>query len=351
MRYAVEGSPNVHTTIYRAGWRPAKKQAETPAPTPHVQSSAAAVTTSTISPEQAEQERRQRFSLIGTTLTKFKILDGLGHGCFGNVYKAEDTGLRDFVAIKELRLEDPESLREEARVLSRLRHEHIVGFRELFAHASAWYMVMDYVDGPSLEHMIRTRSLYEGGPKKAFWRMIKLAKQFAAGLSKAHTEGVIHQDVKPGNVLVANPGSSRISAKVSDFGLSRARPIISNQDTAYQYAQPGKGIMCVRYCSPEQQRGDDLTTKTDAWSWGLSCLEMFRGDAPWEIGVTAAKALDDFLKVGPIDTSIPRPMPTELVNLLRACFSPAPANRPGMEDIFDELTRLQGSEKGKQADR
>jgi len=158
---------------------------------------------------------------------QYEILGKIGAGGFGFVYKARDTHLDEVVAIKELRLEDPDALRAEAKVLSKLRHENVVGFRQLFPEGDRWYMVLDFVEGGSLGSWIDKGALYRGGHEEALVRIVSIAVQFAQGLSYAHKHEVVHQDVKPGNLLL----TPQEVAKVSDFGLARARPLATRSNS------------------------------------------------------------------------------------------------------------------------
>ncbi len=274
---------------------------------------------------------------------QYELLAEVGRGGFGAVYKARDVHLGQFVAVKELILEDPAPLKEEAKVLSELRHKNIVGFRQLFPDQQRWYMVMDYVEGGNLAKLISRSTLYEGGGDIALKRMLLIAQHAAEGLNCAHDRGIIHQDMKPANVMVDLKGV----AKVSDFGLAKARP----QGVGYVPAGGTQSIMVSAngmtpaYCSPEQANGQRLTSKTDTWSWGLSVVEMFAGEVTWRSGSAAREALQRCVATQAKRKDIP-PLPQQLTNLLERCFQDEPTARPDMDDIAASLVGIQGGGGG-----
>ena len=150
----------------------------------------------------------------------------------------------------------------------------------------------EFVDGGSLADWITSRRLYEGGPDRAMERILDIAIQFAWGLHYAHEQGLIHQDVKPGNVLVNTDGT----VKVTDFGLAKARALAGKTPmySAGQSILVTSGGMTPAYCSPEQANGKPLSRKTDIWSWAVSVLEMMTGEVTWTTGLAAPSALEDF---------------------------------------------------------
>ncbi len=209
----------------------------------------------------------------------------------------------------------------------------------------------EFVDGGSLREWIRSRRLYEGGRRESLLRILDIAIQFAWGLHYAHGHGVIHQDVKPANVMMQNG-----VPKVTDFGLVRARVAageITRPDPPYDMLVSWAG-MTPGYCSPEQARAavqlesgvpaeyrTKLTHRTDIWSWGVSVFEMFRGQPPCpEGGHTAADAFIEHLYKGPPDEAIPE-VPDGVSNLLQRCFQDNPDDRPAdMEEVARELIEV-----------
>jgi predicted Zn finger-like uncharacterized protein len=206
----------------------------------------------------------------------------------------------------------------------------------------------EYVEGGSLKDWIDNKKLYEGGKEKALERILDIAIQFAWGLHYAHeykdeqVKGLIHQDVKPANVMMTEDGA----AKVTDFGLARARAASGELPTGdlRKSIVVSSGGMTPAYCSPEQANKQPLSHKTDIWSWGLSVLEMFVGEVFWRAGQTAPEVLQSYLESGAEDGSIPK-IPGGLVELLRRCFQHNPDDRP--EDMQEIAARLKGIYKDK----
>lgn len=203
----------------------------------------------------------------------------------------------------------------------------------------------EYVDGGSLKDWIDSGLLYDGDDRKAILaRMLDIAIQFAQGLHFAHEQGLVHQDVKPHNVMMTQEGE----AKVVDFGLARARAasgtLSQNADPGRTISAPHGGGYTPAYCSPEQYEGKPLTRQADMWSWGLSILEMFAGGATWQPGdpstfpggMQAAEALAAFIKHNGETPDIP-PMPAGVADLLRHCFN-GEAERPAtMKEVAERL--------------
>ncbi len=198
----------------------------------------------------------------------------------------------------------------------------------------------EYVDGGSLKDWIDSRKLYEGGHEPILRRILDIAIQFAWGLHYAHENGLVHQDVKPANVLMTPDGIT----KVTDFGLAMARAVAGEQGLSVgQSGQTlvvrGAGLCTREYASPEQVAGDPLTRKTDIWSWGVSVLELFTGIMP-PYGPAAGEVLENYLQTGPEENDLP-PMPDPVVDLLRHCFQKNPEDRPeSMAHISEILQSL-----------
>ncbi|KJR43702.1 serine/threonine protein kinase [Candidatus Magnetoovum chiemensis] len=193
------------------------------------------------------------------------------------------------------------------------------------------HVFAEYIDGGSLQQWIT------GGKLSDIEKILDMAIQFANGLQYSHEQGLVHQDVKPANVMVTKEGI----AKVTDFGLSKASSVSPNetQDTPKKGVKTlvSSGGMTPAYCSPEQAMKKPLSIKTDIWSWGLSILEMFIGKVTWMIGTVAADILDGYLKYGSQIPSMPQ-MPKPLINLLRSCFELDENKRPlDMAEIINTL--------------
>ena len=197
-------------------------------------------------------------------------------------------------------------------------HPHIVSCYYVRRLGCIPRIFAEYVEGGTLADWIRTKQLYAGGKEKGLERVIDIAIQFAWGLQFAHENGLVHQDVKPGNVLLSPDGT----AKVSDFGLANARRASAESTTVAERAGqsilvPGSGFMTPAYASPEQLRGEHLSRKSDVWSWAVSLLEMLLGELTWTSGLAAPAVLEDS------DNTFDAP----LIVLLQSCFSTHPNSR------------------------
>ncbi|MGO9506546.1 MAG: protein kinase domain-containing protein [Mycobacterium sp.] len=207
----------------------------------------------------------------------------------------------------------------------------------------------EWVDGGSLGDAVESGRLYEGSPGESLARMLDMAIQFAWGLDYAHSRGLVHQDVKPANVML----TSDWTAKVTDFGLAKARAVAgeTTAGTRGMSVLAGYGGMTPAYCSPEQasaahasRTGDQpapLTRATDAWSWAISVWEMFTGEPPCQHGQAAAEAFTAFREDSRVnDPRIPA-LPDGVAELLTRCLDPNPTTRPRrMGELADELVRL-----------
>jgi len=215
-----------------------------------------------------------------------------------------EVGQRRFLAELQVWIDMPE-------------HPHVTACRFFRTIGSEVIIFADYVNGGSLKQWIDDGRLYAGGPQIGLTRIMDIAIQFAWGLQAMHNRGLVHQDVKPGNVLLTQDGV----AKVTDFGLSKARQAAHGTQTAQESQNifVSTGGMTPAYCSPEQAKGIGLSHKTDIWSWGLSVLEMFTGGVFWQSGQIGNQALESFLESGPDDDQIPV-MPKEMDKLLRRCL-------------------------------
>lgn len=173
-------------------------------------------------------------------------------------------------------------------------HPHIVSCYYVRRLGGIPRIFAEYVEGGTLAEWIRTKQLYQSGKEKGLERVIDVAIQFAWGLHYAHENGLVHQDVKPGNVLLSLDGT----AKVADFGLANARRASAESTTVAPHPGqsilvPGSGFMTPEYASPEQLRGEHLSRKTDIWSWAVSLLEMLLGELTWTSGIAAPAALEE----------------------------------------------------------
>ena len=291
-------------------------------------------------------------------LDLYRVEGVLGEGGMGRVYRVRHTGWNIDLAVKTplakyLTEEGKRNFTHEAETWVNLG---------LYPHAVSCYYVRDVdglprlfaecVEGGSLKDWIDNRRLYEGGAKAALEFMLDVAVQFAWGLHYAHEQGLVHQDVKPANVMMTPEGV----AKVTDFGLAQARAasgeVSQESDPTRSIVVAGAGAMTPAYCSPEQRAKEPLTRRTDVWSWGASVLEMFAGGVQWMSGPEVEEALNSYLEEWSEGArkeaeGVPK-MPVDVVTLLRWCFRRSPQQRPrDMRQVAEALGDIYRKETGK----
>jgi len=219
--------------------------------------------------------------MIGQTISHYRIVEKIGQGGMGVVYKAEDTTLRRQVAIKilpEVFASDPERLRrfgQEARSASALNHPNIITIFDIGKHGAMPYIVMEFVEGKTLRKILADGPL----PTK---KLLQVATQIAEGLAKSHSAGIVHRDLKPENLMVTSDGY----VKILDFGLSKLMPERSGFDSAMTTVTmtgTGQGVLLgtIPYMSPEQAAGKPVNYRSDQFALGSILYEMATGKLPF----------------------------------------------------------------------
>ncbi len=273
----------------------------------------------------------------------YEVRDVITSGGMGLVYRVRHRGWNLDLAVKSPRPEffrqerDKQNFEHEAETWVRLGlHPHTVSCHYVRRLAGIPRVFAEYVAGGSLADWVRSGKLYAGGPPRALERILDVAVQFAWGLHYAHEQGLVHRDVKPGNVLLTPDGV----AKVTDFGMAAMRPGAAEAPAAdvTRSIVVSSGGLTPAYCSPEQASRKPVSRKTDVWSWAVSVLEMFTGATTWLAGEVAGHALANYLDRGAENRHLPR-MPAPLAELLRACFRRDPEARPA--DMLEVVAVVQ----------
>ncbi len=270
-------------------------------------------------------------NLVGQKVGSFEIVKMIGRGGMGVVYLARDTKLERSVAIKSI----PADLagdstartrfRREAKLLALLNHPNIAVIYDIIEQDGAGYLILEYVPGETLAQRIA------GAPLKLEEALL-IGRQVAEAVSAAHKKGVVHRDLKPGNIKITPDGR----VKVLDFGLAKAS-VGGGKSGETDVTQPGRVIGTPAYMSPEQARGKDTDHRTDIWSFGCIMYQMLTGHLPFE-GETATDTLARIIEREPDWELLPQDTPTNIRVLLHRCLEKDPDRRLG--DIADAAIQI-----------
>ncbi|HEY6333159.1 MAG TPA: serine/threonine-protein kinase, partial [Blastocatellia bacterium] len=273
-------------------------------------------------------------SLAGRTLGNYEILSLIGKGGMGDVYLAEDSRLGRKVAIKILPLVfmtdwyRVHRFEQEAKAASALNHPNIITIHDIGISETGRFIVMEHVAGRTLRDL--------GSKSPGLQDLWEIAKQIGRALAVSHAAGIIHRDIKPENIMVRDDSL----VKVLDFGLARLSNTGSPEAASCDGRSRGTMVGTPRYMSPEQARGESLTSATDIFSLGIVLFEAATGLHPFDGGTVRATLHSIITDAAPRATAICPSLPPDFENLLLGMLEKSPALRPSGEDVAASLSAL-----------